>query len=101
MAKSRRNWPGGHRKQADYSKRLNAGERCGRVATAARAASHRIHQARCVTFVVRRYFETHLGRKWPNRSPVDTGGETVFDQLSKNVAEKHSKTLKQVLLKHV
>ena len=27
--------------------------------------------------------------------------ETVFDQLSKNVAEKHSKTLKQVLLKHV
>ena len=74
MAKSERNWPGGYGKQADYSKRLNAGERCERVATAARAASHRIHQTQCVTFVVRRYFETHLGRKWPNRSPVDTGG---------------------------
>ena len=77
MAKSRRNWPGGYGKQADYSKRLNAGERCGRVATAERAASHRIHQTQCVTFVVRRYFETHLGRKWPNRSPVDTGGEHI------------------------
>ena len=43
---------GGYWKQADYSKRLNVGERCGRVVTAARAASHRIHQARSVTFVV-------------------------------------------------
>ena len=32
MAKSRRNWPGGYGKQADYSKRLDAGERCGWVA---------------------------------------------------------------------
>ena len=39
------------------------------VATEARAASHRIHQMRSVmiTFVVRCYFETHLGRKWQNR----------------------------------
>ena len=83
MAKSRRNWPGGYGKQADYSKRLNAGERCGRVATAARAASHRIHQTQCVTFVVRRYFETHLGRKWPNRSPVDTRGEACTSSCYK------------------
>ena len=46
------------------------GERCGCVATAARAASHHIHQTRpvMITFVVRCYFETHLGRKWQNRS---------------------------------
>ena len=77
MAKSRRNWPGGYGLQADYSKRLNAGERCGGVATAARAASRRIHQTRSVTFVVRHYFETHLGLKWQNRSPVDTGGKEI------------------------
>ena len=95
VAKSRRNWPGGYGKQADYSKRLNAGERCGRVATAARAASHHIHQTRCVTFVVRRYFETHLGRKWPNRSPVDTGGQ--ISHAYRELIHRHSPGLNEHL----
>ena len=59
---------------SDYLKRLDAADFGGRVATASRAAPHHIHQTQSVTVIVRRYFETHLGRKWQNRSetgPVD------------------------------
>ena len=28
--------------------------------------------------MVRSYFETHRGRKWLNRSPVDTGGDPPY-----------------------